>query len=450
MAKKFISFLGTNLYKECKYSYPDGSGNFSSSVRFIQEATLEYLCEKEEWTEEDSVLIVVTEDSVTNNWKDNHSFVFDFIDDKGCTHHRADKQKEGLQTRLNNFKDENGYEFNIDTIPLLKEEEKDMWKIFDKIFAKINRCDSLYVDVTHGFRYLPMFLMVFNDFAKFDKGIEIKHISYGNWEACDSSNIAPIVDLMDIVELKNLTQVAEDFKAYGKIKDITNIFDIKSSDKPIKTFVFNLKNETSKLEEYILTNKVEEIKKGAFVQNINSSLKNIRKKGTLTTPQDMLLTELENAISGFQIDGQDKNVLAAVDWSLKYDMIQQAYTLAKEYLISLATAKYKSLCFYENDNLKWRNFMSSILSVDAEVIKTQAFDRELADNVELTTTLFEDETVVKARRYFSIISANRNVLCHAKPTQLTIKQFKEQLTNNFKNCIDLLSVANNDSNPLCS
>lgn len=52
MARKlFISVLGTGLYEKSVYT----QGDFKSSeTRFIQQATLELIRCKENWTEEDS------------------------------------------------------------------------------------------------------------------------------------------------------------------------------------------------------------------------------------------------------------------------------------------------------------------------------------------------------------------------------------------------------------
>ena len=48
--KVFISVLGFSNYGECIYTKDNYK---SSSVRFIQEATLDYLCQTENWTEKD-------------------------------------------------------------------------------------------------------------------------------------------------------------------------------------------------------------------------------------------------------------------------------------------------------------------------------------------------------------------------------------------------------------
>ena len=66
--KVFISFLGFTNYKECNYY----KGDFcSSNVRFIQEATLDYLQSLEQWTADDVAYILLTEGAKARNWVDN-------------------------------------------------------------------------------------------------------------------------------------------------------------------------------------------------------------------------------------------------------------------------------------------------------------------------------------------------------------------------------------------
>ena len=63
--KVFISFLGFSNYGECIYTKDNYK---SSSVRFIQEATLDYLCQTENWTEKDAAYILLTKGAEEKNW----------------------------------------------------------------------------------------------------------------------------------------------------------------------------------------------------------------------------------------------------------------------------------------------------------------------------------------------------------------------------------------------
>ena len=193
MARKlFVSFLGFSNYKECMYYKDDFC---SSNIRFIQEATLDYLQQLGEWTEEDVAYILLTEGAKAKNWVDNG--------------HRNPKTNEvieqiGLETSLKQKR----YPFKIKTIEQLPDgkNEEELFDLFRRIYEVIQLGDSLYFDITHGFRSLPMLALVLINYAKFLKGVEVRSITYGNFEAReelrDSDGIiclnAPIIDLLHL------------------------------------------------------------------------------------------------------------------------------------------------------------------------------------------------------------------------------------------------------------
>jgi len=312
--------------------------------------------------------------------------------------------------------------------------------------------------VTHAFRSIPLFSTVLFNYSRFMKETNVVSIKYGAFEKLGSAfevkkkplkerGIAPIVDLTGIVQLQTLTRIADDFKMYGKTSGVSGMFESDNSNMQFKRLVVSLKNGTSKLEEYILLNRVEQIRKGDFVNTISSDIRNIRKAVHLTRPQEHVLAEMEKSLSAFCVDGGDRNIIAAIDWALNFNMIQQAYTLAQEYLISLATEKYKDKCFYtgSDDSKKWRNYMSAIMGVENKVVKEKSFGRELADNLDLAEYFFSLLEIAEIRKLYSAIASNRNILSHGKKSDLTLAQFKKQLRDNFEKCMNLLSSSKIDS-----
>jgi len=148
MARKvFISFLGATTYGECDY-HKDGK-SYGGKLRFIQEATLNYL-NATDWSKTDIAYIMLTEGSEKNNWIDNlnHNSIENNI-------------REGLKTRL----DKMNLPFQVEPIKNLPDgnNEEEIWKIFERVFEKINYNDELYFDITHGYRYLPMLIDYFGE-----------------------------------------------------------------------------------------------------------------------------------------------------------------------------------------------------------------------------------------------------------------------------------------------
>ena len=207
--KVFISFLGTSLYQECEYT----KGDFSYKSRFIQEATFRYLSTIENWTETDRILVLLTKKAERVNWLDNNSV--------GTGDHEPGI-KEGLRSVL----ERTDSLVKIDTIQDLPEgkDEEEIGSIFDKIYSYLQDGDSLYFDLTHAFRYLPMLILVLGNYAKFLKGVSIKSITYGNWEmSSHGTQPAPIIDLLSLSELQDWTFAAGQFIESGNADQLISL-----------------------------------------------------------------------------------------------------------------------------------------------------------------------------------------------------------------------------------
>ena len=210
MARKvFISVLGYSNYSECKYQIND---YISEPVRFIQEATLKYHIQHNEWTSNDIAYILLTDGAKQSNWVDNGQ-----ID-------RTTKQPikcQGLKSRL----DALNTSINISTIENIPNgnNELEVWDIFERTFAHINEGDELYFDLTHGFRYLPMLILTLINYSKFLKNTKVKSITYGNYEAKNNANIAPIIDLLPLSTLQDWTFAAGQYLDSGNVKRLVEL-----------------------------------------------------------------------------------------------------------------------------------------------------------------------------------------------------------------------------------
>lgn len=440
MARKvFISFLGTSNYVETIYDFPDGSR--SNPVRFIQEALIKKICS--DWSHEDKIYIFCTEDAQKNNWVD------------GGQKTEIEIEKIGLEHRLK----ENFNLFDIVEMSPIDEgfSENEVWSIFNSVYDKLQIRDNIYFDVTHAFRSIPMFSTVLFNFAQFMKDTKLVSVHYGAFEKLGpaylvrrdipvENRIAPVLDLTSIIQLQNFTQVASDFRNYGKAGGVGQVFDSYTGDRSFNLLVSGLRNNVEKVDEYILTNKVEKIKEGLFAHELKGQINKIRNMGKINHAQELLLSELEKALSKFSKNGGDKNILAAVEWALSYDMIQQAYTLAEEFIIMKVASYYESQNIFDN-YVSWRSFISKLMSIPKDKILQQDFKDELAKDTDLTIKMLNESVIIDLRKCYPKISNNRNILCHAKETDLTVAKFKEQLKKEFDKCngiINNLCLQNNN------
>lgn len=204
MARKvFMSVLGTGFYNKCRY----GIGDFvSDETRFIQQATLKMLTQRETWTENDCAFILVTDKAHTDNWQ--------VAGDKRCRPRSAEADEYiGLEKTLHN----DNYPFPIEEVTIKDgSNEAEIWEIFSAVYEKLQDNDELYFDLTHGFRYLPMLVLVLGNYAKFLKNVKVKNITYGNFEATDrQTNTAPIIDVTSFSSLQDWTSAVASYLKHG-------------------------------------------------------------------------------------------------------------------------------------------------------------------------------------------------------------------------------------------
>ncbi len=318
--KVFISFLGSTNYGECYYTK---NGFISSNVRFIQEATLKYLTQQEEWTAEDVVYILLTQGAKEKNWKDKeHDNII----------------IEGLDNRLKAL----SLSCRIETISNLPDgnNETEIWTIFERVFEHIEDDDSLYFDITHGFRYLPMLTLVLGNYTKFLKKTKVKSITYGNYESRDKKNHAPIIDLLPLTVLQDWTFAAANYLENGNVKKMVSLSREKIT--PILALSLGKDTDADNLRTFVnhLETVIEErrtcrgidIYKSKNFAALYDSYSKI--DNCLLKPLQPILNKIEESFENFDINQNIKNGFAAARWCYNFGMYQQAATILQENIVS--------------------------------------------------------------------------------------------------------------------
>jgi CRISPR-associated Csx2 family protein len=287
MARKvFISFLGTNNYLETYYSLNDFKT--SHPVRFVQEALIDFLCK--DWEEDDAILIFCTNDAKKKNWVDN-----------GQKNVSSEIEKKGLKGILLNKK--LNPQIPDDETMVISEgfSEKEIWKIFETVYKKIEPKDEIYFDVTHAFRSIPLFSTILFNFSRFLKQTKLVSVHYGAFEKLGpafevknipiENRIAPIIDLTSLIDLQEITSLTNNFVELGKIGNLGNII---SNPDTSDTLTQNQKNRISEaikvlkknidlLDSYISTNRMADIRKGKYAKEILDSLNIVLNTDIVTT-----------------------------------------------------------------------------------------------------------------------------------------------------------------------
>jgi len=398
MARKiFISILGVSCYKKANY-YFNNDKNISYQTEFIQEAVLRYFTEKEK-IKFDKVFIFLTEKARAENWNNPAH-----AKNERCENYT------GLSEVLKKFQT---FDIHIPD----GNNENELWEIFQKIYEIFEENDELYIDITHSFRSLPIFLTVLLNYAKTLKTIKVKAITYGNWEAKDNNNFAPVIDLIAVNELQNWTIAVNEFVKFGYSEDLSgimktelnllsripenrteNLKKLKSIASFVETFTKNIYTVRGK---YIVENKEGK-----------SIYENLQQVQSIVLPAfEPLISKLKENFYTFRFDNDLCNGFHAVKWCINNNLIQQGITILKETVTSI-------VC--ENCNLDYkkeedRNLIDTVFAIKSKNIEQNEteWNNFATQNRVKIYDILENDIVNIIYKKFDELSQLRNDINHA-------------------------------------
>ena len=426
MARKvFLSVLGTSFYSKCKYAKAE-TGFCSAETRFIQIASLEYNVAKE-WNSSDIGYILITDQSEKDNW------------------HRSES---GKRLRNSFAKEEEAYEWLEDEIESMNlpfevkplkikdgKNEEEIWDIFEKLYDVIEDEDELYIDITHGFRYIPMFMIVFCNYVKFLKKCTVKKISYGNFETMDKqTRIAPIIDITSFSTLQDWTAASDEFISTGSVAKLSKLYmpEIKyrlrlslGEDEGAQALNNFIKKLTTLVNELTLCQGKRLIDADS-ISNSSYSLKEIETIDTLS-PFKPLLEKIRTTLDRFDVNANTKNGIAAAKWCCDNGQYQQAITLLQETIVSMV-CEMVGLDWSKEIKRKYVNIAFITLAdkkiIDGETVVDTPDDKDLLieERIALIEQIKTLPIVNDLKGYFSTLTAYRNKINHG--TMLEGRQFK--------------------------
>lgn len=384
MARKvFISFLGYSNYGYCHYVRGDYK---SSEVRYVQEATLDYLTQKEKWTNDDIALILLTEGAEKANWNDDghkDRNTGDVICQSGLQSQLATMNLSLQIKPIRNLPDGNN--------------ETEIWEIFNRVFEEIKEGDCLYFDLTHGFRYLPMLTIVLANYAKFLKGIKVCHMSYGNFEGRDrKTNEALLVDLMPLTSLQDWTFAAANFIHNGYVKGLVELANstvrpLLAASKGTDMNAWTIRKYSTLLEqvvdERLMCRGISIIESDSYSQL--HSISEEAANNTVITPLQPVIRKINDSISSFLPDENIKNGIESAKWCLKNNLYQQAITIIQEtvttYICMIAELDWK--------NRDQRELVNKAFKIHFN--KTEIAKWSFSSNLTEQERLLQEETICK-------------------------------------------------------
>lgn len=327
--KVFISFLGTTDYYSSQYYR--GKKFCSGEEKYVQIAALQYIQKNARWTETDIAYILLTKEAKNRNWLDNG-----YVD-------RNRQQNVGLESTIK----AKGYSFPCEPVYIPEgKNEKEIWQIFKIIHDLIQDGDELYFDITHGFRYLPMLIVVLGNYAKFLEKVKVMRILYGNYEGRDKDENgnfinparSPLVDLQSFSTLQDWTYAVADFINNGNADRLSNLSAPFAKRKQERANTVSiLVDSINAFAKDMQTCRGQNIIRGDNVRKLKDDLHNVERileEENEDVSVDQLLIpvfhRINEKVKCYNEDGDITNGFQAVGWCLEHNLHQQAITILQE------------------------------------------------------------------------------------------------------------------------
>lgn len=314
-------------------------------------------------------------------------------------------------------------DFNDD---ISKINEGEYFEIFSKIDSLIDRYDKVIVDLTHGFRHLPILTIInlviqnFSSINKIEKILFAKEIikhtpqNEGEYE---------IVDLKEYLDIANISFVLSGFESNYTVSN-----HIKTQNKDYQELI----NMLSEFSKHIMANSLIVLFRGnnSLVERMDNAIDVIKKHPT-ARPIITKLKNIQNHIQQF-IDLKAKEPHIQL-FKLAKIVNKKGYYLNAITLLNEAVGWYcaYNLCAYNNTyKNKYKKSLSNgydtyeVVSQAKEIIKNTSNDKEFRlkkedtikqkDIQEIQNQLSHIQNIEKfINKLIREVDKNRNNLAHA-------------------------------------
>jgi CRISPR-associated DxTHG motif protein len=183
---KVLSFLGTGNYSEVEYNLRDEHGDKRLRTRFSPVANCTFF-------EADRLVVLATVGARE-------------------THLQALKDELARHTDA---------ELTHVDIPDGRS-EVELWSIFDALEMHVGRHERVVLDVTHGYRSLPVLGLIAADYLKAVRDVDLRAVVYGAYEARDGDR-CPIFDLTPFLSLLEWTAATTLFRQTGNAEPLAGL-----------------------------------------------------------------------------------------------------------------------------------------------------------------------------------------------------------------------------------
>ena len=217
---------------------------------------------------------------------------------------------------------------------------EEFWDMFMILNKEVDVSDKdIYLDITHGFRAIPLLVStVANLFSKV-KGARVKGLFYGIFESQDEKGRTPIVDLLPILELNEWIEGFTLFKKYGEGDYLAELIDRKLSELDVDErkkagSLQKLPKLLRKYSEAVGFTALDFMPK--FAKQVAESMKDVDKYPPALTAIELLRDAFESAYTELEKDREKEwlNQYKLVKWLFNKRRYSQATIALEECIIT--------------------------------------------------------------------------------------------------------------------
>lgn len=299
---KVITFLGTGSYKPVSYQWQARS--------FQTDLFPEALAS---WLQPDEVIVFLTPEARTHaNWSNL----------------RARLAERGMPVR------------DVDIANGGSEEE--LWQIFTQLAETLVPGDEVIFDVTHGFRSLPILALLVSAYLRVAKGVQLRALVYGAFDAVPRGEPVPVFDLTPFVRLLDWVTATDRFVRAGDASDFADLL----SEAHAAPYRKGGEADRSQLPQRLKTlgKELREFSRSLLLARPMEATDHASALGTLfneatieasryARPLTLLLERMRQAAEAFAVPTLASQ-RSMIRWHLDHELVFPALTLMREWLVS--------------------------------------------------------------------------------------------------------------------
>ena len=240
--------------------------------------------------------------------------------------------QDSIWTIVDQVREQEGFDYESVIVPFGINAEE-IWQIFERIVQLPLEGQELIIDITHGFRAIPVAVfMAVLYFQTVKQDVWVKDILYGNYDARDPhTGIAPVVHLTSLLDMNEWIRAARRFVQYGDGDLLIKKMATRLPDeKPYQAFL-------KAFREFVLNlqlNFVSQIPGAA--RQLQTTLQREVKNSLLGIPTYRLLHPLiQERLRMFTCDEPEwKKQWRVADWFFRNHQYSQALIVLRETLIT--------------------------------------------------------------------------------------------------------------------